>query len=383
MYIKRKITKSILPLIDKFQIISLMGPRQSGKTTLAKNIFKDYEYKNLEDPIILLAAKEDPKGFLKTSKKIIVDEAQKFPELFSYIQVLTDEDKDLKVVLTGSQNFLLNKNITQSLAGRVAIFKLLPFSYNEVSNLVESKTDSEIVFNGFYPRMFQHNIANAPYFENYLQTYIERDVSDLLNVKNVDNFVKFLQIIASSCGSIVNLTNIGNQLSLSKNTVKEWLNITNRSFITFELRPYSTNIKKQLTKSSKVYFYDTGLASYLLGIKSFEDLERSYLWGNLFENFIVSEFKKHTFNSSVLDDLFFVQNRSKNEIDLVHKKGHQIWDLYEIKAGMSYKKEFIKNVTLFENLFEGSSKNLIYRGDEEFTIKGTKIKNWKNILNKF
>ena len=291
--IKRIISKRLLSLSKKIPVISITGPRQSGKTTLAKSAFPNYNYVSLENPDNLDFALSDPKGFLNNyGTKLIIDEAQYAPKLFSYIQTIVDEKgKNGLFVLTGSQNFLLNAGISQSLAGRVLIFNLLPFSYDELrSTEYNIENLSELLVKGFYPRIYDSGLESKDWYQSYVQTYLERDVRQILNVGDINSFRNFLRACAGRCGQIINLSSIGSDLGISYQTVKKWLSVLEQSYIIFLLQPYFENFNKRIIKSPKLYFYDTGLLCYLLGINSAETFNLHYLKGGIYETYVISEF---------------------------------------------------------------------------------------------
>ncbi|MEM7657458.1 MAG: ATP-binding protein, partial [Bacteroidota bacterium] len=293
--VHRTISEQILQAAKQMPVISITGPRQSGKTTLCKSIFPNHLYMNLEDPEMRSFALEDPKGFLaQTDQEMVIDEAQYAPILFSYIQTIVDEQKkNGAFVLSGSQNFLLMENITQSLAGRVAIFHLLPLSLAELQRSAYSLTDPwEIIFRGGYPRLYDQQVEENLFFPGYIQTYLERDLRQLQQVSSLQQFQLFTRILAGRIGQLFNQSAIANETGLSHPTVKKWLSLLQTSFIAFSLPPYFRNFNKQLIKSPKLYFYDTGLACYLLGIRSAQELANHYAKGALFENFVIVEMLK-------------------------------------------------------------------------------------------
>ena len=275
--IAREIQNKVLRLVEKFPIIAITGPRQSGKTTLSKIIKPNYKYVNLENLSDREFALNDPIGFLETYRNgVIIDEIQNVPSLFSYLQVITDERNiNGEYIITGSHNFLLMEKITQSLAGRVAIFTLLPFSINELKNTEYSIENWEnYLLSGSYPRKIIQNIDASDYYDNYLKTYIERDVRLLKNITNLDLFQKFIKLLAGRVGQLFNQTNLGNELGLDNKTINAWFTVLETSFITYRLQPYHSSFNKRLTKTPKIYFYDTGLLCHLLGINSRVELDR-------------------------------------------------------------------------------------------------------------
>jgi len=379
--IKREISNRLVSLSRKIPIITIIGPRQSGKTTLAKAAFPDYRYISLENPDILDFALSDPIGFLNTyGQKIILDEAQYAPKLFSYIQTIVDEKRENGLyILTGSQNFLFHSKISQSLAGRVLIFTLLPLSYNELKDTKhEVKKLSEQILKGFYPRIYDSGINFAEWYRSYIQTYIERDVRQLLNVGDLHSFRNFLRVCAGRCGQVLNLSNIGNDLGISYQTVKKWISVLQQSYIIYLLQPYHKNFNKRIIKSPKLYFLDTGLLCSLLGINSEEEYNLHYLKGSIFESYIISELLKNSFNTGINCELYFWKDSNGNEIDCLIQEGIIIKAL-EIKSAETLKSEFFRTLYLWKNLDKNNNDlNLIYAGTENQKRKFVKVYGWNN-----
>ena len=363
--IPRLITPKVLALSQKFPVVAITGPRQSGKTTLIRNIFPDYRYFNLENPVERAFALEEPQHFLAQSKHIIIDEVQRVPELFSYIQVMVDDDPEMKVVLSGSQNFEFNAKITQTLAGRVAKFVLLPFSLRELKESPYWVEDyREFMVSGFYPRIYDHQLNPADWYPNYIETYVERDVTALLNVANRDRFVNFVTSCAANVGNVVNYTNLANSVGISPNTVKSWLSILRQSYIIFTLPPYFINIKKRLRKSPKLYFYDMGVLAHFLGIKDVDGYESHYLKGQIFENFIISERLKKNLNQYAHQRFFYLRDKAGHEVDLVYEDAG-VLNLVEIKSGRTYQRGMSKNLLYYQSLLNvESSSFVLYNGKE-------------------
>ncbi len=375
--ISRTITPKVLELSRKFPVIAITGPRQSGKTTLIRNIFPDYRYFNLENPVERNFALEDPQSFLAQSKKIIIDEVQRVPELFSYIQVLVDDDPKLKVVLSGSQNFELNERITQTLAGRVAKFVLLPFSLQELKDTAYWFDDyKEFLISGFYPRIYDHQLNPADWYPNYVETYVERDVTSLLNVANKDRFIHFVTSCAANVGNIINYTSLANSVGISPNTVKSWLSILRQSYIVFTLQPYYTNIKKQLRKSPKLYFYDMGVLAHFLGIKTVEGYEGHYLKGQIFENFLISERIKKDLNQYTHKRFFYLRDKAGHEVDLLYEDDG-VLNLIEIKSGRTYQRGMSKNLLYYQSQLKVKSNSFVlYDGKETQCRKAFTLQPW-------
>ena len=382
MYIKRKIEKEVRQLAKEFPIVAILGPRQSGKTTLARHIFKKYKYVSLEDPDMRNSAIEDPRGFLfQYDKKVIIDEIQRAPELFSYLQTHTDELKETGLfILTGSQNYLLMENISQSLSGRVGLATLLPFSTEEIIKYNQELTLEELMFIGFYPRIYDQNIRPSSFYKSYLSTYIEKDIRLIKNIVDYDSFYKFIKIMAGRTGQVLNTLAISNECDISHNTVKEWLSVLETSYITYKLKPFYKNYNKRLIKNSKIYFYDTGLVCFLLGIKNIENLNTHYGKGNIFETFVISDFIKNNFNKGESNDFYFWRDSQKKEIDLIVDDGINLKGI-EIKSGRTIKDDFFKGLNYWNTLSKNDPKNsyLIYAGESEHKRKNINIMNWSNI----
>ncbi len=322
-----------------FPVVSLTGPRQSGKSTLVREIFPDYTYTNLEDPQIRMSALEDSLSFIRNrDKHLIIDEAQYAPDLFSMIQVASDERGEPgQYVLTGSQNFLMMKSISQSLAGRVGLLKLLPLSFSELQSSSGHELDvDEFALKGGFPRLHDLNIPPSVYFSNYIDTYVERDVAELLDVRNKTLFRRFFSICAQNAGNLLNLASLSKDAGISVPTVRGWLSILESSYLVFTLQPYSANMRKRLTKTPKLFFYDTGLLCHLLKITTVAQLVNSPLLGAIFENLIVAETLKRHLNNGAQPDLCFYRDDSKREIDLIDLTNPSMHQAIEIKSSRTY-----------------------------------------------
>ena len=322
-----------------FPVLSVTGPRQSGKSTLVKSVFDAYAYANLEDPQLRREALEDPVGFIRTRpSKLIIDEAQYAPELFSVIQVVSDERGEAgQYILSGSQNFLLTKRIGQSLAGRVGLLKLLSVSYEECRDYNPACSPESFMFTGGYPRLLSTGMPASMFFSSYLDTYVERDVAEYLDVRNLTAFRRFVRLCALSAGNLVNYSSLARDADIDARTAKAWLSMLDASYITFTLQPYYRNAGKRLTKSPKIYFHDTGLLCYLLGISSAEQLVSSEYFGAICENFIVSEAQKRHLNRGVRPELYFYRDDRKVEVDLLDFTDAHEKKLVEVKSGQTYR----------------------------------------------
>ena len=372
--IKRSIAPILRSRLDKFPILSLTGPRQSGKTTLLKNVFTDYKYFNMERPDHRELFLSDPIGFLKSiGTKVIFDEAQRLPDLFSYIQVVSDERGSTgQYILSGSQSFMMNNHISQSLAGRTHISHLLPFDSLELPNKSQLHI-SERIFNGFYPRLHNIGINAVDFYPSYIQTYIERDIRSLKAIENLNIFSRFIALCAGRIGQVLNLSSLANDAGISVNTVKSWLSLLEASFILYQIQPYHKNYNKRLIKSPKLYFYDTGLACSLLRIQNPEMISTHFLYGALYENYIISEIIKVQYHSGIRPAVYYWRESNGNEIDCIIELANQSIIALEIKAGETFNKDYLKNLKKFPTDPNTISKKLIYTGLEEFRVSNIDI----------
>lgn len=382
-FIQRQIEAPIRELLTQFPVIALTGPRQSGKTTLLKSIFPDYQYLSLEDQNTRSFAQEDPVGFLKKyDGKVIFDEAQRVPELFSYLQTVVDNSGKMgEFILSGSQNFHLLARVTQSLAGRVGIFRLLPLDFTELKNAQLLPDDwKKLVVQGFYPAIYDRGMNPAVFYANYLQTYIDRDVSELSNVHDLRRFRNFITLCAARCGQLISLSNLANECGITQPTAKSWLSILESSYIVFQLPPYFENFDKRVVKTPKLYFYDTGLAAFLLGIRQVGELTDLSILGSLFENMIIGEFFKQNQHRYQLREFWFWRDANGYEIDLLTKNGLQ-FDLFEIKSSQTIMPKFFKNLDFLAAILGDSVKNrvLVYGGDENQDRTKYVVRGWNGI----
>lgn len=381
--IERILGKHILEAAEKMPIVAVTGPRQSGKSTLVRNLFPDYNYFNLEDIEHRQFAKSDPKGFLKNAiGKNIIDEVQYVPDLLSYIQVKTDNEKiPGQYILSGSQNLLMMESISQSLAGRVAIFNLLPFSLEELKSTPYVQTNYEdYIFKGFYPRIYDLDLQPTNWLLDYIKTYVERDLRQVVNVSDLGAFRQFLEICAGRIGQLVNFSEIGSLVGVSYQTVNKWLSVLETSFITYTLRPYHKNFNKRIVKTPKLYFYDTGLACALLNIRSPEELNRHFAKGALFENFIVNEIFKNHINTHAPIKPYFWNVAGSHEIDLLLEQNGRLLPI-EIKSGRTINSQFFDGLKYFQNLSNALPEEsfLIYGGDEVQQRSVAQVVSWKNL----
>jgi len=373
--IKRTLAEHARQVFSKYPVITITGPRQSGKTTLARSVFAEKSYVNLENPATRQFALEDPNGFLNQFPKgAVIDEIQRAPDLLSYLQVIVDEKKGNSLfVLTGSQQFSLMKGVSQSLAGRTALLKLLPFSIHELAAFGTFDSD-ELLFRGFYPRIYDQDIPPEQALGDYFETYVERDVRQLVNVRNTTLFQRFVQLCAGRVGQFLNLNSLADDTGISHSTAREWMSVLEASYIVFLLQPFHANIKKRLVKSPKLYFYDVGLASWLCGIESSRQLITHPLRGNLFENLVVLEALKHRLNQGKRNNLFFYRDSSGNEIDILY--AHlQRFAAIEIKSGKTVSSDYFKAIARFSETFPDlvQKKVVVYGGDETQERNGIKV----------
>lgn len=362
----RILSTELLKLSTHWPVISLTGPRQSGKTTLCRMTFPDYDYVNLEHIPMRDLIQSDMELFLDQHQNgLIIDEAQHLPELFSYIQVRVDQNKDLRYILTGSSDFLMMQNITQSLAGRVAVKRLLPLSISELGDTTDYSTDS-LMLRGFYPAVWGDGREAKDVYESYYETYLERDVRQIINVQNLSAFRLFVRICASRIGGEFNASSISNECGVSSQTINNWMGILETSYTAFRLQPFYRNIGKRLTKTPKIYFYDVGLVCWLLGIRNEQDLSTHPLRGNIFENMVVVEFMKNRFNGGEMPNIYFYRDKSQREVDIVQEEGLNI-RCFEIKSGKSFHPEWFDNMKYLQSLMSDSvvGTAVIYDGIQE------------------
>jgi predicted AAA+ superfamily ATPase len=364
--IDRKIAPVVLKESDEYPVVTLIGPRQSGKTTLVKNLFASHIYVNLENPEIRSLAISDPKTFLRQyPHPVVFDEVQRVPELLSWIQVLVDEGvAPGSFILTGSHQLRLREAITQSLAGRTSLLTLLPLSIEELKGEGGSSDKDEYMHRGFLPRIYGEKTSVLSTYRNYFRTYIERDVRLLINLKNVIQFENFIKILAGRVGQVVNLNSLANDVGVTGTTLNDWLSILEASFIIFRLPPYYNNFGKRLIKSPKLYFTEPGLAAWLLGIESPEQVSRDPLHGQLFENMIVMEACKSRFNQGLESNLYFWRDNNRNEIDLLFERQRRLHPI-EIKSSRTWNSAFLKNIRHFSKTISAAEKGTVIYGGEE------------------
>ncbi|MBS1579117.1 MAG: ATP-binding protein [Bacteroidetes bacterium] len=380
-FIHRDLQVELERISKLYSVIVVTGPRQSGKTTLCKNVFKGYDYVDLDNATIREQTIATPEEFLKEhSKGIIIDEAQQYPELFSYIKVVADEIPDCHFILTGSSNFALMEKVTQSLAGRAATLTLLPLSLKELGRRTKTIDTNTLLFNGGYPAVWAKKIPVQDVSRNYYNTYIERDVRLLLNVKDITKFQTFIRLCAGRVGTEFNASALSNEVGISVPTVNEWLSVLEASYIIFRLPPFYRNVGKRLIKTPKLYFCDTGLVCFLLGIENEKQLASHPLRGAIFENLVVLEFLKNRFNKGKLSNLFYYRDKSQREVDIVQEQSVNLY-AYEIKSAKSFNKDFLNNLNYLKTLLGNKlvSTQLIFDGEMEIHSKENGSVNFRNI----
>jgi predicted AAA+ superfamily ATPase len=370
MIISRALSPLITRLATQFPVLAILGPRQSGKTTLAKEIFPHYAYVTLEDIDMKLMAQDDPKRFLASyaeQKGVIIDEIQEVPHLFSYMQGIVDQiHRPGFFVITGSQNFLMHEKITQPLAGRIALLTLLPLSISELAqaNLLPN-TAEQTMLTGFYPRLYAQSIDARIWFSNYMSTYVEKDVRQILNISDISSFQRFLKLCAARTGQLINYAELARDADVSPHTAKAWLSVLEASYVIKLLYPYFKNFNKRIIKSPKLYFYDTGLVCSLLGIKTAQELFIHPLRGPLFESMIISELFKYQFNTGATPSLYFWRDIQGHEIDCIIEKSIDNLVPIEIKSGMTISSEFFKGIANWHTISEqkNTSAFIVYGGN--------------------
>ncbi|WP_144607360.1 ATP-binding protein [Algoriphagus algorifonticola] len=378
--IYRKASEKLLELATYFKVVAVVGPRQSGKTTLVRSIFPQKPYISLEDPDRRRYAIEDPRGFLGDFPEgAILDEVQRTPELFSYLQGIVDEKPITgQFILTGSNNFLLQQSITQSLAGRVGYLQLLPFQLVEIySKEHEVPDEDSLMLKGGFPPIYQPGIPTYHWFPNYLRTYIERDVRQVKNISDLIVFERFIRLLAGRVGQELNLTSLGNEVGVDSKTIQSWIGILESSFLIYLLRPHFQNFNKIIVKRPKIYFLDTGLVSFLLGIERKEQLKTHPLRGALFENLIVTELIKQRTHQAQEINLFFWRDKTGHEIDVLIDEGVDLIPV-EIKSGKTINSDYFKNLKFWMKLSGQKKGMVLYCGDQsQSRSDGFKVLNWK------
>lgn len=372
--INRDLLSAINNVFRYFSVLTLTGPRQSGKTTLCRKLFGELPYYNLEDAATLAAIQQDPKAFLtKHNEGMILDEAQRFPEVFSYLQVMVDEqrmagDTSRRYIITGSANFALMQQVSQSMAGRTALLTLLPLSTQEINQVDASYNTDLHILRGGYPAIWSTDDGGRNILlSNYYTTYVERDLRSMINIKDLSLFHTFIRLCAGRIGSECNASSLAVEVGVSVPTIQSWLSILEASYVIYRLQPYYANIGKRLTKSPKIYFYDTGLAAWLLGIRSEEQLALHPMRGNLFENMVINDFYKHFYNQGERAELYFYRDKSQREVDLLLSNPDGTLRAYEIKSGKTFRADYFAGLEYLQKTLGDKlqSTTVLYDGDQE------------------
>jgi|SRR5579862_2274451 len=372
MIIRRDITPFLLKVASQYPVVGVMGPRQSGKTTLVRQTFPQYKYVSMEDLDIRTSALEDPRKFLASftqAQGLIIDEIQEVPALFSYLQGIVDQEyKPGFFIITGSQNFLMHEKITQTLAGRIALLTLLPLAITELHDAgLMPATLETVLHTGLYPRLYAHNLEAQGWFGNYISTYVERDVRQVLHIGDVISFQKFLRLCAARIGNLVNYADLARDCDIAPNTAKAWLSVLEASYIIRLVQPYHRNFNKRIIKSPKLYFYDTGLVCALLGIATAQDLYTHPLRGALFESFVISELYKYHYNQLLTPHLYFWRDVQGHEIDCIIERSMDTLIPIEIKSGMTIHADFFKGLTAWGAItgYTDQHAYVVYAGSQE------------------
>lgn len=380
-YIHRNIEKEILQASQYFSVISVTGPRQSGKSTLLKQLFPEFKKFSLKDVHVREFALNDPVAFLnQTQEGMFVDEVQKAPALLEYIQGIVDDHPERRFLLSGSSNFELLHELSESLSGRAGVFELLPMSLGETTEIVEKKTTDQILFDGFYPAVMAGKNTGRYFYPSYVKTYLEKDVRDLLNIKDQMQFLKFMKLCAARIGSMFNAKELGSELGVDGKTISHWLSVLQASYLVVLLPPYYENISKRLVKTPKLYFVDPGLACYLLDIESPKQLERDKMRGAIFENMVVMECLKYRYNQGREGGVFFYRDSNQKEVDVLLKQEGIITAL-EVKSAMTYNTSFEDTIKKLPTWIQTPVKkrSIIYNGDFENTAGEISLINYRHL----
>jgi uncharacterized protein len=364
---------------SQYPVVTLTGPRQSGKTTLVREVFTTHAYVSLEDPDVLEQAGEDPRRFLSRNRDaVVLDEVQRLPGLLSYLQTDVDLDgRPGRFILTGSSNLLLLRSITQSLAGRVSLQTLLPFSLAELQSAGrEPASLEEMLFVGFYPRIHDKGLDPQEWYRDYLSTYVERDLRQMLNVGDLAAFRRFLRLCAARSGQLLNLSSLGSDAGITHNTARAWLSVLETTYLVALLPPWHGNLGKRLVKTPKIYFLDPGLLTTLLGIRSAEELETHSMRGAIFESWVVSEVMKAAWNRGRTPELHFFRTHAGHEVDLLVGD-----DAVEMKSGATLAADWFRGITDWEKLTGSATGRalVVYGGDSDYSLKHGTVASWRNV----
>jgi len=381
--IKREAANILIDLSKGYYIVVVTGPRQSGKTTLVQQVFSDKRYISLEDPDEREFAEQDPRRFISRFREgAVLDEVQRCPELLSYLQSRVDADRRPgQFILTGSQQFGLLTGITQSLAGRAGLLELLPFSLKEVLNSPGAPADAdELLYKGLYPSLYDREVTPASWYRSYMQTYVERDVRQLINIRDLSTFQRFIRMCAARVGQLLNLSSLANDCGITHNTAKAWISVLEASYIIFLLLPHYRNYNKRLVKTPKLYFYDSGFAAWLLGIRDVDQLSIHALRGSLFESWVISELVKGRYNRGFESNLYFWRDSTGNEVDVIVEHGDRLLPI-EIKSGQTLTRDAFIGLRKWLSLAGDDAGNayLCFGGDEGYERSGVTVLPWRQI----
>ena len=362
----------------EYPVVTILGPRQSGKTTLARMTFPDRPYVSLEDPDVRMAAEADPRGFLgRMEGGGILDEVQRLPVLLSYVQGIVDKSSRRgQFILTGSHQPRLHEAITQSLAGRTAMLTLWPFSLHELRHYNSAQDPFDLIFRGFFPRLHEERLEPRRFFNGYLQTHVERDVRALIQLRDLSQFQKFLILLAGRVGQVVNLASLGNDVGASSTTIRNWVSVLKASYLVFELPPFFENLQKRVIRSPKIFFTDVGLVAFLLGIHTADQASRDPLRGSLYENFVIADIVKSALNRGIRPEIYFFRDSHGNEVDLlVREKG--VLTPVEIKSAATFSPDFVKGLERFQTLRikRVAAGTVLYNGEQTFDVRGVRVFN--------
>ncbi len=381
-YVHREIRTELIAFAKQFRSVLVVGPRQSGKTTLVLNAFPNKPYASLENPDERALAENDPRAFLaRFPNGAILDEVQRTPVLLNYLQeILDNTEQDGLFILTGSNNILLQESVSQSLAGRVGVLELLPLSFRELSNASWSMSLEELIFRGEYPEIYDRGRNPTIWYPSYIRTYVERDVRQLKNIENTALFTKFLRLCAGRTGQMVNQSALSNECGIDVRTVNSWLSVLESTYVIRLLQPFHRNFNKRITRSPKLYFVDTGLACSLLGIRSIEELTVSHFKGALVENLFIMEIVKNSLNNASTTSFHYWHENNGVEVDLIVDSGNHFHPI-EIKSAQTYSADFLRNLKKFRSYSKVTEGTLLYNGEMEFRSEdGFNVMNWKTFL---
>ncbi len=382
MLVRRDMEPELKRAATEYPVVTVTGPRQSGKTVLVKMAFPDKPYRSLEDPDSLALAESDPRGFLREIPDgAILDEIQRQPQLLSYIQGIVDERGEAGMfILTGSHQLDLHAAVAQSLAGRTALLRLLPFTIAEAMQLGGPRELDDLLLAGLYPRIHDRKLRPTRAYGAYLQTYVERDLRQLTAIRDLAVFRRFLRLCAGRVGTTLNISSLANDTGISTPTVRAWLSVLDASYVIFLLEPYFENFGKRIIKAPKIYFHDVGIATYLLGIENANQVSRDPLRGGLFENLVVSELLKRRFNAGLESNINYFRDRRGNEVDIIWREANDLIPI-EVKSGQTFHRQFLKGIRFFEALAPGRVPRsyLVYAGTREQTLGTTRLINYEHL----